>query len=79
MTKRWDEAKAAVLERSNEPCKYKLSLDVNSNPDTWLLAEMLRDEFQNVMAADVGVELEVESRAKLAWYRVAERAKELRA
>lgn len=77
MSKQWDEAKAAVLERSSEPCKYKFSTDVN--PDTHLLAEMLRAEFQNVMDADVGVALDLETRASLAWYRVAERAKELRA
>jgi hypothetical protein len=74
---RWDEAKTAVMERASEPCKYKFSLD--TNPDTHLLAEMLRAEFKDVMDADVGVDLDAESRAKLAWYRVAERAKELRA
>ena len=56
---------------------YKFSLD--TNPDTQLLAEMLRAEFQDVMGADLGVELDLESRTQLAFYRVAERAKELRA
>lgn len=56
---------------------YKFSLD--TNPDTQLLAEMLRAEFQDVMGADLGVDLDLESRTQLAFYRVAERAKELRA
>jgi hypothetical protein len=57
--------------------QYRFTTEVN--PDTELLAEMLRVEFQNVMDADLGVELDLDSRATLAWYRVAERAKELRA
>jgi hypothetical protein len=59
--------------------KYRLTLDLNRNPDTELLAAMLRAEFEEMMGADVGVELDADSRASLVWYRVAERAKELRA
>lgn len=57
--------------------RFKFSTDVN--PDTWLLAEHLRAAFQEAMDADVGIAIDLESRATLAWYRVAERAKELRA
>lgn len=57
--------------------RYQFSTDVN--PDTYLLADHLRAAFQEAMDAEVGIELDPESRATLAWYRVAERAKELRA
>lgn len=56
---------------------YKFTTDVN--PDTELLAEMLQAEYRNVLAADLGADLDHTTRLKLAWYRVAERAKELRA
>lgn len=77
---KWDEAKAAVMDRAGKPCKYELALDMSPEADdTRLLAAHLAAEFDAVMAADVGVELDDQSRATLAWYRVAERAKELRA
>lgn len=56
---------------------YKFTTDVN--PDTELLGEMLRDEFRNVMNCNLTAMLDRESLETLAWYRVAARAKELRA
>ena len=50
----------------------------NVNPDTELLAEMLQAEYQNVLASDTAL-VDKRTLLKLAWYRVAERAKELRA
>lgn len=57
--------------------RFKFSLD--TDPDTHLLAEMLQQTFEEVIHADLVADLGPDSQAKLAWYRVAERAKELRA
>jgi hypothetical protein len=56
---------------------FKFTTDVN--PDTELLAAMLQQAHQEVLDAELVAELDDASRQKLAWYRVAERAKELRA
>lgn len=62
---------------------YKFTLG-DLNPDTELLAAMLHAEYEAVLASDlvtglVEGGLGQESVDKLVWYRIAERAKELRA
>lgn len=63
--------------------KYQFTFG-DQNPDTQLLAAMLRAEYEAVLASDlmqrlVAEGLDEESVATLVWYRIAERAKELRA
>jgi hypothetical protein len=56
---------------------YKFTTEVD--PDTGLLAEMLQAEYRSVMESELLSGVGAASAMTLAWYRVAERAKELRA